>query len=157
MVMERWRPSAMGPWRSRRLMEDLDRFLEEGFPNWALPSTWRRFPTEEMAWAPAMEVYEKDENFVVRAELPGVSMEDIDISMTGDTLTIKGERKASEEVKDEQYYRCEVCYGSFSRSVVMPTAVDAEKIEASYHEGILEINLPKAAEAQPRRIQVTAK
>ena len=157
MVLERWRPHAVRPWRSPRLMEDMDRFIEDALASWPFRATWRRLPSEEMAWAPAMEVYEKDDNFVVRAELPGIRKDEIDISMTGDTLTIKGERKASEEVKDEQYHRCEVCYGSFSRSVVMPAAVDADKIEASYENGILEVQVPKAKEAKPTKIQIKAK
>jgi len=76
-----------------------------------------------------------------RAELPGMKEEDIDVSLVGDTLTIKGERKAETEVKEEDYC-CERSYGSFSRSIVLPSTVDTKKIEASYEDGVLEIRLP---------------
>ena len=102
-------------------------------------------------------MYEKDEKFVVRAELPGMKKEDADISVLGDTLTIKGERKAEAEVKDEDYYRCELCYGKFSRSVALPAAVEAGKVQASYENGILEITLPKAEEAKPKKVEVKVK
>jgi len=106
---------------------------------------------------PALEVYEKDDKFVVRAELPGMKKEDIDISIVGDTLTIRGERKAESEVKDEDYYRCEMCYGKFSRAITLPSAIQADKVEASYQNGILEIVLPKAIEAKPKKVEVKVK
>ncbi len=86
-----------------------------------------------------------------------MNKDDVDISMTGDTLTIKGERKPPAEVKAEDYQCCEVCYGSFSRSITLPAAVDADKIEASYGDGILELNLPRVKEAIPAKIQIKAK
>jgi len=91
----------------------------------------------EMGWAPAIEVFEKEDKFVVKAELLGVKGEDIDISVVGDTLTIKGERKAKSEVKEEDYYCCERSYGSFSRSIALLSNVDAKKIEASYEVKIV--------------------
>ena len=111
----------------------------------------------EMGWAPAIEVFEKEDKFVVKAELPGMTEEDIDISVVGDTLTIKGERKAESEVKEEDYYCCERSYGSFSRSIAVPSNVDAKKIEASYEDGVLEVSLPKAPEVKPKKIAVSAK
>ncbi|MFW6149949.1 MAG: Hsp20/alpha crystallin family protein [Chloroflexota bacterium] len=104
-----------------------------------------------------MEVYEKGDDVMVRAELPGMKKEDIDISVLGDTLTISGERKSQSEVKDEDYYRCEMNYGTFSRSVALPAAVDANKVEASYDNGVLEVKLPKAEEAKPKKIEVKVK
>jgi len=83
--------------------------------------------------------------------------EEIDVSVVGETLTIKGERKAETEVKEEDYYCCERSYGNFSRSIALPSTVDAKKIEASYEDGILEVSLPKAAEVQPKKISVSAK
>ncbi len=81
--------------------------------------------------------------------------EDIDISVTGDILTIKGERKAESEVKDEDYYCCERSYGSFSRSVALPSSVDANKIQATYEHGVLELSLPKMPEVKPKKIAVS--
>jgi HSP20 family protein len=156
MAIERYRPPAMMYSRPSRLMEETERLMEESFGGWPFRLMWRRMPAEEMGWAPSVEMYEKEDSFIVRAELPGVHKEDVEISVTGDILTIKGERKASEEVKGEQYHRCEVCYGPFSRSVSMPAAVDADKVEATYSNGILHLSLPKAREAMPTKIQIKA-
>ncbi|RLC93455.1 MAG: Hsp20/alpha crystallin family protein [Chloroflexi bacterium] len=156
MVLERWRPPATMYWRPSRLLEETERLMEEAFGGWPFRTTWRRMPAEEMGWAPSVEMYEKEDAFIVRAELPGVNKDDVDISVTGDILTIKGERKAPQEVKSEEYHRCEVCYGPFSRSIPMPASVEAGKVEASYSNGILEIRLPKAKEAMPHRIQIRA-
>ena len=112
---------------------------------------------EEIGWAPAIEVFEKEDKFVVKAELPGMKEEDIDVSVVGDTLTIKGEKKAETQVKEEDYYCCERSYGSFFRSIALPSTVDAKKIEASYEDGVLEVSLPKAAEVKPKKISVSAK
>jgi HSP20 family protein len=106
---------------------------------------------------PAVDVFEKNDKFIVKAEVPGMKEEDIDVSVVGDTLTIKGERKTETEVKEEDYYRCERSYGSFYRSIPLPSAVDASKIEASYEDGLLEVTLPKKAEVKPKKIAVSAK
>jgi HSP20 family protein len=102
-------------------------------------------------------MYEKADKYVVRAELPGVNQDEIDISMMGDMLVIKGERRISQEVKEEEYHRCEVSYGSFSRSINVPAAVDVNRIEADYEDGVLEISLPKTREAKPSRIEIKTK
>jgi len=104
---------------------------------------------------PAIDIYEKEDKYIVKAELPGMKEEDIDVSVVGDTLTIKGERKTEEEVKDEDYYRCERAYGSFMRSISLPSEVEADKIEAKYEDGVLEVSLPKAAEVKPKRVTVS--
>jgi HSP20 family protein len=153
MAIQRWRP-----WDELREMERrMDDAMRHPLMSVRHPLAWWRVPTEELGWMPALEIYEKGDNYVVRTELPGMKKEDIDISVLGDTLTIKGERKAESEVKDEDYYRCEMCYGKFSRSVTLPAAVQAGKITASYDDGMLEITLPKAAEAKPKRVEVKVK
>lgn len=152
MVTERWRPTLMRPRRLFRDFDSLEHLLEQ-----PLHLSWNRLPAEHMAWAALVDMYEKEDKFVVRAELPGVKKEDIDISLSGDTLFIEGERKPPEDVKSGEYKCSEVCYGSFSRSVTMPSAVDDSKIEASYEDGILEISLPKAKEAKTAKIEIKAK
>jgi len=154
MVMQRWTPRTPRTWSP---FDEMDRLANEGFAGWPFRMMWRRLPTEDVCWAPAVEMYEKDDHFIIRAELPGMKKEDIDISVTGDTLTIKGERQASEEVSDEDYYRCEMCYGDFSRAITMPAAGDPKKIDASYEDGILEVKVLKAEEAKPKKIQIKAK
>jgi len=158
MVMERWRPGrGLIRWSPFREMEEMERRINDVFGRPLLPAIWRRTPVEEMGWAPAIEMFEKDDKFMVKAELPGMKEEDIDVSVVGDTLTIKGERKAESEVKEEDYYCCERSYGSFSRSITLPSSVDAKNIEASYENGVLEVSLPKAAEVKPKKITVSAK
>ncbi len=158
MVLERLRPRrGLIPWRPFREMDEMERMMESSFAGWPLRMTWRRVPGEQMAWAPSIDMYEKEDSFILRVEIPGVNKEDVDISLSGDTLTIKGERKPVEEAKDFEYQCSEVCYGNFSRSIDMPTPVDQGKIDATYHNGMLEIRLQKVQEAIPARIQITAK
>ena len=153
MAIQRWRP-----WDELREMErHMDEMTRHPLMMGRRPLVWWRVPTEELGWTPSVEVYEKGDNFVVRAELPGMKKEELDISVLGDTLTIKGERKTESEVKEEDYYRCELCYGKFSRSVALPTAVEVGKVEANYENGILQITLPKAKEAKPKKIEVKIK
>jgi HSP20 family protein len=158
MEMERWRPGrGLIPWRPFRELEEIERRFDDMLSWPLLPAVWRRIPTMEMGWAPTIDVFEKEDKFVVKAELPGMKEEDIDISVVGDTLTIKGERKAESEVEEEDYYYCERSYGSFSRSIAIPSNVDAKKIEANYNDGVLEVSLPKTPEVKPKKISVSAK
>ena len=156
MVMERWRPGrGLIPRRTYSDLEEMERRFHDMF-NWPfLSSIWRRTPVEERVWAPAIEVFDKEDNFVVKAEVPGMNEDDIDVSVVGDTLTIKGEKKAETEVKEEDYYCCERSYGSFSRSIALPSGVDSDKIEASYEDGVLEASLTKAAEVKPKKISLS--
>jgi len=153
MAIERWRP-----WDEFREMERwMDEMMRRPLLAWRRPPIWWRVPTEAVGWVPSVEMYEKEDRFVVRAELPGMKKDEIDVSVVGNTLTISGERKAQSEVKDEDYYRCELCYGKFSRSIGLPAAVDAAKVDATYENGILEITLPKVEAAKPKRVSVKAK
>ena len=155
MAMDVWRPRVF---RSLRPIEEMERFMEESFPDWPfLRTVWRRVPGEELGWSPSIEMYDRGERLVIRAELPGVKKEDVDISVTGEFLTIKGERKAPADVRDEQYYRCELCYGPFSRTISFPASGVRDKIEAQYADGVLEVHLPKAQEAITRKIEIQAK
>ncbi|MEW6409414.1 MAG: Hsp20/alpha crystallin family protein [Nitrospirota bacterium] len=102
-------------------------------------------------------MYDKKDEIVVKVELPGIEKDQVDITLSEDTLTIKGEAKKEEEVKDEDYYRCERCYGSFSRTINLPARVQGDKSKATFKNGILEICLPKAEEAKPKEIKVEVK
>ncbi|MDP2731168.1 MAG: Hsp20/alpha crystallin family protein [Dehalococcoidales bacterium] len=153
MVLERWRPRwGLTTWRPFRELEDWQRQMEDFFgrPIWKPDGG-------EKAWMPAVDIFEKDDKFIVKAELPGMKEEDIDVSVVGDTLNIKGERKTESEVKDEDYYRCERSYGSFHRSIGLPSDVDPSKIEANYEDGVLEVSLPKLAEVKPKKVTVSAR
>lgn len=102
-------------------------------------------------------VIEKEDKFLVRVELPGVKDEDIDISITSDTLTISGQKSIDSEVKKKGYYYSESSYGSFSRSMTVPSSVNADKIEAVRADGVLEVNLPKIPEIKPKKVTVAVK
>jgi HSP20 family protein len=105
-----------------------------------------------------MEVFDRDGHTVVRLELPGMEMEDIDISLTDGQLTIMGEKKHEEEIKEENYYRSERSYGSFHRTVSVPQGIDESKIDATYQNGVLEVQLPKEGEQKKeRKVRVKAK
>ncbi len=106
---------------------------------------------------PATEMYDREDKFVVRVELPGVKKEDIKVSFLGDTLTISGELGVESEVKPEDYYHCERCYGSFARAITIPGAIETENIEATYDNGILEITLPKVMETKPKKVEIAVK
>jgi len=110
----------------------------------------------EMEWAPAVDVSETADQVVIKAEVPGMEAKDIDISLAGDVLTIKGEKKSEREEKKENYHLVERTYGSFSRSLKLPTAVDADKIEASYKQGVLTVSCPKKEEVKPKAIEIKA-
>ncbi len=157
MVLEKWRPGwGMRPWRPFRELEEMEWRFGDVFGRLSLPTVWRQLPAEE-GWAPPIEMFEKEDKFIVKAELPGLKKEEIDVTVVGDTITVKGERKTETEVKEENYYCCERSYGSFFRSVTVPTAVDANKIEASYENGVLEITLPKAPEVKPKKVDISVK
>lgn len=118
------------PWRPvrelDRVFDEVEKTFEDIFGRPFFPVPWRRVPAVR-AWSPPIEMYEKKDEYVVKAELPGMKKEEIEISLLGDTLSIKGERKSEEDVKNESYYLCERCYGSFERSVTYPAKVDAKK------------------------------
>ena len=105
----------------------------------------------------AVDVYETDEDVVVKASVPGVDPEELDISITGDTLTIKGETRAEEEVEEENYVYRERRYGAFSRSMTIPTSVEASEADAEFEDGVLTLRLPKAEEVKPKTIKVKTK
>ncbi len=109
------------------------------------------------SWVPPVDVFDKKEAVVLKAELPGMDADDIAIEVEDNVLTIKGERRFEEVVEDERYYRVERRFGSFQRSLALPQGVDAEGIVAGYDDGILTITVPKLEEEKPKRIEVKAK
>jgi HSP20 family protein len=105
-------------------------------------------------WIPAMDLVETDEHFVLKADLPGLSDEDVHIDVDGDVLTVSGERKSEHEDKREGYVRVERSYGSFRRSLTLPEGVDADAVSASFDRGVLEVRIPKPEQRQPRRVAI---
>lgn len=106
-------------------------------------------------WAPAVDIFENDQHeIVIKAEIPGLKKDDIDVSVENSTLTLRGKRERETEVKEEQYHRVERAYGMFSRSFSLPQTVDASRVHAEYKDGVLTLTLPKREEAKPRQVQV---
>ena len=134
------------------LREAMDRLFEESFVR---PQSDLLTPTE--AGTLAVDMYETEDAVVVKSAIPGIKPEDIDISLTGDTLTIKGETKFEEEVEEENYVRREMRYGSFVRTLSIPTSVVVDKADAEFEKGVLTLTLPKAEEVKPKAIQIKAK
>ena len=118
----------------------------------------RRFDddlTMRGTWTPSVDIFETDDHaLVIKAELPDVSREDIDLRVENSTLTITGQKKMDSDVKEEKYHRIERVYGSFSRTFTLPPTVDAGRINAEFKNGVLTVTLPLREEAKPRQIQV---
>lgn len=131
---------------------DMERMMEDFFGR-----RWRPwwFGTEggELT-APALDLYEEKDDIVVKAELPGIDKNNIEVNLTDHTLTIKGEKKKEEETKEENYYRAERSYGAFLRTLELPKDVHADKVKATFKNGVLEIRLPKTEAAKAKEVKV---
>jgi len=130
--------------------------MERFFDRYAEP-VWEPFATlTGAAWAPMLDVSETKDAMIVKAELPGVEGKDIGIELTGDLLTLKGEKEKRTEEKEERYHRAERTYGAFLRSVRLPMAVDGSKVTATFKDGVLVVTLPKTPAAKGTMIPVKA-
>lgn len=150
---------AVAPWRPfmdlTRWERDMDRMMENFFGGRMRPWWPERWQTAQLdIAAPAVDVYEEKGDIVVKAELPGIEKDNVQVNLTDHHLTIKGEKKKEEEVKDENYYRSERSYGSFVRTLDLPAEVKPDKVKASFKDGILEVRLPKTEEAKAKEINV---
>ena len=151
---------AVAPWRPftdlARWERDMDRMMDDFFSrrrhSW-WPQRWFR-PDETEISAPAIDLYEDKDNIVVKAELPGMDKDDVQVNLSDHLLTIKGEKKKENEIKEENYYRSERSYGSFVRTLELPKDVHADKVKASFKSGVLEVRLPKTEEAKTKEIKV---
>ena len=139
------------PFRELSTLQDrLNRIFADAYP--------RRYDddlTQRGEWFPPVDIYENgSDEIVLKAELPGLRREDIDLRVENNTLTLRGERKQDTEIKPDQYHRVERSYGAFSRSFTLPSRIDTENVHAEFKEGVLSIKLPVKAEAKPRQIEV---
>ena len=137
-------------WDPFQEMLNLRRTVDRLFDNVGSDGEW----SQPSMWGLAVDVVENQDEFIVKASVPGINPDDLDVSYSGDTLTIKGEIKSDEDVNGEQYHLRERRYGTFTRSISLPTKVKGEAIEASYKEGVLNLRLPKAEEVKPKRIAI---
>lgn len=128
------------------MRDDMDRLFETFFGT--QPQSFDDF------WRPAVDIEENNGNLMVRAEIPGMTKDDIKVSVQDDLLTISGERKQENETKDKTFHRIERCYGKFRRMIRLPAQVDADKVKASYKDGVLNVTLPKPESLKPKNIDV---
>jgi len=148
MAIEKWHPFT----ELMSLRQAMDKLFEDSFvrPSRALEALG------EVA-APALDIYQTPSEVVVKAALPELKPEDASIDITGETLTIRGEHKAEQEIKKEDYLYQERRYGAFSRSVILPSGLKPDKAEATMEDGVLTLTIPKAEETKPKAIKVKAK
>ena len=152
MAMQRWRPFGnVERWDPFRDLGDVQTEMNRLFDNW---SGGQAGPGERM-WLPAVDVHETKDEFMLTLDIPGVTEKDVNISITGDLLTVKGERRFERDGGEgNTYHRVERLYGKFERSVQLPTMVQTDKVKASYRDGVLTVKLPKAEEVKPREIKI---
>lgn len=154
MAVERWRPfGSVSRWEPMGGLTDIQSEMNGLFDSFFGRSTGGRAITERV-WAPAVDVYETKDDLVVSCDIPGVREKEVSVSITGEMLTVKGERKPAAEAQDESDHRLERWYGKFERHVGLPIPVQADKVKATYRDGVLEIKLPKAEGIKPREIKI---
>ena len=134
------------------LRHAMDRLFEDSF---VTPLGWRTISGGD-AITPALDVHEIDDHIVVSAALPGVKPDDVEITMVGQTLTLRGEFRAADEVQGDQYLYRERRYGTFNRTLQLPVRVEGDQAEATFTDGVLTLRIPKAEEVKPRQIRITA-
>lgn len=140
--------------------KDLERILEGFVPRrwpWSAHWDWPAWPDLPIALegkVPKMDVIERDNEVVVRAEVPGIDKKDLDVSVTDNSVTVKGETSREEKKEEENYYRCEISRGGFSRTVSLPSEVDGTKAKASFKEGLLELVIPKQHKSKRHRVKL---
>ena len=128
---------------------DFDRLFREAFS-----PMFGEGEVSTRTWAPPVDIYETDENLVLKAELPGIDPNNVEIRVEDNSLYLKGERKFEKEVKEQNYHRVERSYGTFTRTFSLPSSIDADKVTANYKEGVLTLTMPKREEAKPKTIKI---
>jgi len=153
MNLIRWQRPVLTPWsnfgRLSDLRDEIDRLFEAPLADLARSSNLLS------GWTPALDVYEQKDNFIVKAELPGMNKEDITVSLHDGSLSISGERKSEARHEDSEIFRAERFFGRFQRTVTLTAPVAADKVKAQYKDGVLTVTLPKTEEAKPKQIDVS--
>jgi HSP20 family protein len=152
MAITRWRPFR----DVLSIQDEMNRLFDDFFgrsPGSIGPISKQEWT--EGVWTPSVDVSESKDNVIINVEIPGMSKDDVKVSVQDNVLTLSGERKQEKEEKDTSYHRIERSYGSFSRSFTLPTSVQPDKVKASYKDGILKIVLPKSEEVKPKQILIS--
>jgi len=153
MAMERWRPFGLPtvdrwePFRVSDIQNEVNRLFDNFFGRGASPAAGR-------TWMPPVDMRATKDDLVLSVELPGVNEKEVTVSITGDLLTIKGERRFENQVNEHELLHMERSYGKFERLIQLPMAVQADRVKATYRDGVLEIRLPKAEELKPKEIKI---
>jgi HSP20 family protein len=153
MAIERWRPFAtsLERWEPfREIQSEMNRLFDGFFGRPTAIET----ATGSRVWMPVVDVYETKDDLILKFELPGVREKDVSLSITGDLLTVRGERSFDQELKNDNSYHVERAYGKFERTVQLPMPVQADRVKAVYRDGVLEVKLPKADEVKPKEIKI---
>jgi HSP20 family protein len=145
MALVRWEPAR----ELNSLQQEMNRLFSTFFDT---PTAGDGSPARR--WIPAMDLVETDEQYVLRADLPGLSQEDINLEFDGDVLTVSGERKSEHEERTDGYYRLERATGSFSRSLTLPEGVDPDAVTATFDNGVLEVRIPKPEQRRPKKVAI---
>ena len=144
-IITRWeQPRAVIP-----LQDEVNRLFEDTF------ARDRQGHADLTTWAPAVDIYETENELVVQADLPDLQDKDIDVRVENNTLTIRGERKFEKDVNEDNYFRIERAYGSFTRSFTLPNTVSSENIRAEYRNGVLTLHMAKREESKPKQIKIS--
>src|SRR5437588_9129003 len=149
MALIRWEPVR----ELSSIQNEMNRLFNTFFD---APSAGENSGTSLRRWIPAMDLVETDDDFVLRADLPGLSENDVNIELEDNVLTISGERKAEHEERKEGYYRVERASGQFTRSLTLPEGVDPDAVKASFDRGVLEVRVPKPEQRKPRKVTISA-
>lgn len=155
MAVERWRPfSTADRWEPLKNLGDIQGEVNRLFDSFFGRPTMVTVGGVPRQWAPVLDMYETKDDLVLSIELPGVREKDVSLAITGDLLTVRGERELSPELKSESCYHLERVYGKFERSIQLPMPVQADRVKATYRDGVLEARLPKADEVKPKQIKI---
>jgi len=143
--------------RPMRELDDIRRRIDEDLVRPVLHAVYERIPEEAKSWSPAADVFEKGDNLMIKVQLPGMKQADIDLSVTTDSLTVKGIREPESGIKPEDYFQNEIAYGSVYRTIDLPFSVNTGNIEAVYEEGVLIVTLQRTAGSKPKKVSVQIK
>jgi HSP20 family protein len=153
MAIERWRPfGTVERWHPLRQLSDVQAEMNRLFDSvFGSPAT---VGSRDRLWAPEGDLWETKDEVVVALDVPGMNEKDVNVSIAGDLLTVKGERRHQQEVNDDGFHRLERAYGKFERAIKLPLPVEADKVRATYRDGVLTVTLPKAEQVRAKEIKV---